>query len=180
MKQVDEELYQIIHRAKRGDKEAYAHLVKHFKDPVYRYALGMLNERMDAEDVAQEAFVKAYSAIAGLESEFAFTAWLFRIVSNLAKNRLKTRMRDRDLQTEVHETMMIDDVTPDPFEKLSMEEALARLTPEHREVVLLHDVQGYRYEEIAQVTSVPLGTVKSRLFAARMALRKELRKGEQP
>ncbi|MFB9328705.1 RNA polymerase sigma factor [Paenibacillus aurantiacus] len=172
-----EELQQVIRRAKRGDKEAYAQLVKDFKDPVYRYALGMLNERMDAEDIAQEAFVKAYYSLTSLESEFAFSSWLFQIVSNLAKNRLKKRVRERDYQVEANDST-VDRGSSDPSERISMEEALARLSMEHREVVLLHDVQGYRYEEIAQVTNVPLGTVKSRLFAARTALRKELRKGE--
>ncbi|WP_127531574.1 RNA polymerase sigma factor [Paenibacillus kobensis] len=173
---MDEELHRIIRRAKRGDKEAYAQLVKDFKDPVYRYALGMLNDRMDAEDIAQEAFVKAYYSLPGLESEFAFSSWLFQIVSNLSKNRLKKRMRERNYYEEAEESTMAE--PSDPSEKLSIEQSLARLSPEHREVILLHDVQGYRYEEIAQVTNVPLGTVKSRLFAARTALRNDLRKGE--
>lgn len=175
---MDEELHHIIHRAKHGDKEAYAQLVRQFKDPVFRYALGMLNDRMDAEDIAQEAFVKAYSSLSSLESEFAFASWLFKIVSNLSKNRLKKRMKERDFQEEANDSIIDRREASDPSERLSMEEALARLSVEHREVILLHDVQGYRYEEIAQVTNVPLGTVKSRLFAARMALRKELRKEE--
>ncbi|MGG1516978.1 sigma-70 family RNA polymerase sigma factor [Paenibacillus oryzisoli] len=174
---MDEELHQIIRRAKHGEKEAYAQLVRDFKDPVYRYALGMLNDRQDAEDVAQEAFVKAYYSLSGLESEFAFSAWLFQIVSNLAKNRLKKRIREHDYREDANDSM-IDRGPLDPSERLSIEEALAQLSLEHREVILLHDVQGYRYEEIAQITNIPLGTVKSRLFAARTALRKELRKEE--
>ncbi|GMK40780.1 ECF RNA polymerase sigma factor SigW [Paenibacillus sp. CCS19] len=175
---MDEELYRIIHLAKHGDKDAYAQLVKRFKDPVYRYALGMLNDRMDAEDVAQEAFVKAYYSLSSLESEFAFASWFFRIVSNLSKNRIMKKMKEQGFQEEADDSMIDTREASDPSERLSIEDAIAGLSVEHREVILLHDVQGYRYEEIAQVTKVPLGTVKSRLFAARMALRKQLRKEE--
>ncbi|PWW04737.1 RNA polymerase sigma-70 factor (ECF subfamily) [Paenibacillus cellulosilyticus] len=174
---MDEELHLTIQHAKLGDKEAYEQLVTQFKAPVYRFALGMLNDRMDAEDVAQEAFVKAYFALSNLESEYAFSSWLFRIVSNLCKNRLSKRAREREFQEEADETI-IDRDTPDPFVKVSMEQSLARLSVDHREVILLHDVQGYRYEEIASMLHIPMGTVKSRLFAARMALRDELRKGD--
>lgn len=173
---MDENLFHTIHRAKHGDREAFADLVKQFKGQVYRFAVGMVSDRMDAEDVSQEAFVKAFYSLSSLENEYAFSSWLIRIVSNLCKDRLKKRGKENWVREEVHET--IEDMgVSDPNEKLSIEEAMARLTVDHREVVLLHDVQGYHYEEIAEMVNVPLGTVKSRLFAARLALRKELTKG---
>jgi RNA polymerase sigma factor (sigma-70 family) len=176
---VDEELFRIIHRAKQGDREAFTNLVKRYKDQVFRHAVGMLGDRMEAEDVSQDAFVKAFYSLSNLDNEYAFSSWMIRIVSNLCKDRIKQRgklifaweeqiVRTRQMgYNESHENLMI-------------EEAMNRLTMEHREAILLHDVQGYRYEEISQLVGVPLGTVKSRLFAARLALRKELRRGDLP
>ncbi|BBH20380.1 ECF RNA polymerase sigma factor SigW [Paenibacillus baekrokdamisoli] len=175
---VDEELNHIIHRAKRGDREAFADLVKRYKGHVYRYAVGMLSDRMDAEDVSQEAFIKAYYSLSSLDNEYAFSSWMIRIVSNLCKDRLKKRTKEQGLNDEPSE-MIADQNLSDPLEKLSIEEGMSRLTIDHRGVLLLHEVQGYRYEEIAEMIEVPLGTVKSRLFAARIALRKELRKEDQ-
>ncbi|MBW7452731.1 sigma-70 family RNA polymerase sigma factor [Paenibacillus sepulcri] len=172
---MDEELYQIIHRAKRGDREAFADLVKRYKGHVYRFAVGMLRDRMDAEDVSQETFVKAFYSLSSLDNEYAFSSWIIRIVSNLCKDRLKKRGNEQRFRDEPDESV-IDRRSTDPSETWSLEDALSRLSVDHREVLLLHDVQGYRYEEIADMVEVPLGTVKSRLFAARMALRKELGK----
>ncbi|MCJ8013622.1 sigma-70 family RNA polymerase sigma factor [Paenibacillus sp. KQZ6P-2] len=171
---MNEELYQIIHRAKHGDREAFADLVRRYKGLVFRYAMGMLNDRMDAEDASQEAFVKAFFSLSNLDNEYAFSSWLFRIVSNLCKDRLKKITKERMLVREVNETI-VDTNFSDPLERLSIEEGISRLSVEHREVILLHDIEGFRYEEIADMIEVPLGTIKSRLFAARMALRKQLR-----
>lgn len=173
---MDEKLFHTIHRAKRGDLEAFADLVNLFKGQVYRFAVGMVCDRMDAEDLAQEAFVKAFYSLSNLENEYAFSSWLIRIVSNLCKDRLKKRGKENWIREEAHGAIEDKGLT-DLSEKLSIEEAMTRLSVDHREVVLLHDVQGYHYEEIAEMVGVPLGTVKSRLFAARLALRKELIKG---
>ncbi|ULO09827.1 RNA polymerase sigma factor [Paenibacillus sp. 19GGS1-52] len=174
----DEELYHIIQQAKQGNREAFSELVKRYKGPVYRYALGMLSERMDAEDISQEAFVKAFHSISNLENEYAFSAWLLRIVANLCKDRLKKRAKEQSFNTEPND-MIEDQRLSDPLETVSVQACMSRLSIDHREVIVLHDVQGYRYEEIAEMVEVPLGTVKSRLFAARMALRKELGKEDQ-
>ncbi|OKP66020.1 RNA polymerase subunit sigma-24 [Paenibacillus helianthi] len=175
---VDAELYHIIHGAKDGNQEAFAELVRRYKGHVYRYAVGMLNSRMDAEDVSQEAFVKAFYSLSGLDNEYAFSSWMMTIVSNLCKDRLKKRNKEQDFRDEPDECIA-DSSVSDPLAKLSVEESLARLSVDHREVILLHDVQGYQYEEIAKLLNVPIGTVKSRLFTARMSLRKELAKEDQ-
>jgi len=175
---VDEELYHIIHEAKGGNQEAFTKLVNRYKGTVYRFAVGMLTHHMDAEDVAQEAFVKAFYSLSSLENEYAFSSWMIRIVSNLCKDRLKKRAKDQGFGDEPNESI-VDPNLADPLEKMSLEESLGSLSVDHREVILLHDVQGYRYEEIADMVDVPIGTVKSRLFAARMALRKELARGDR-
>lgn len=175
---VNDELYQIIHKAKGGNQEAFTELVQRYKGQVYRFAVGMLSNRMDAEDVAQEAFVKAFYSLSRLENEYAFSSWMITIVSNLCKDRLKKRAKEQGISDEPDERIA-DSGWSDPIEKLSVEESLGRLSVDHREIILLHDVQGYHYEEIAGMMQVPVGTVKSRLFSARMALRKELAKEDR-
>lgn len=174
---VDEELSRIIYRARQGDEAAFAQLVNRFKGPVFRHALGMLGDRGEAEDAAQEIFIKAYQAIKKLEDVYAFYSWLMRIASNLCKDKLKQRAKQVE-SGEMPDESIADSLSPDPIFNLSMQDALSRLSVDHREILLLHDVQGFRYEEIAGLTGVPVGTVKSRLFAARMALRKVWIQGE--
>ncbi|WP_274651353.1 RNA polymerase sigma factor [Paenibacillus humicola] len=174
---VDEELRGIIELARRGDQDAFAKLVTRFKGHVYRYAAGMLGDRMDAEDAAQEAFTKAYFAMGKLDDAHAFFGWLMQIVTNHCKDKLRQRMKRFETGDMPDETVP-DTSAADPAVKMSIEEALGRLSIEHRETVLLHDVQGFRYDEIAKLTGIPIGTVKSRLFTARMSLRKLLDKGE--
>ncbi|MBB6669308.1 RNA polymerase sigma factor [Cohnella nanjingensis] len=175
---MDEELNRIISEAKQGSKDAFATLVHRFKNQVYRYAYGMLGDRMEAEDASQEVFIKCYYSLSRLENEFSFVSWLTRIVSNVCLDRLKKRQRENEVaqetagEGEAQERHMSNDL------KITIEEAMRQLTPEHREIMILHDVQGYRYEEIATQLGIPLGTVKSRLNAARLAFRIEMKRGE--
>jgi len=174
---VDEKLSRIIDRARRGDQEAFAELVIRYKGHIFRHAFGMLGDRGEAEDAAQEIFLKAYFALNKLDEVHAFSSWLMRIASNLCKDKLKQRTKTIETK-EVLKVTIPDHSAGDPNLKLSMQEALARLSVDHREILLLHDVQGFRYEEIADLTGIPIGTVKSRLFSARMSLRKIWNKGE--
>ncbi|WP_040948982.1 RNA polymerase sigma factor [Gorillibacterium massiliense] len=180
---MDEELNRIIREAKQGNKDAFAPLVHRFKDHVYRYAFGMLGDRMEAEDLSQEAFMKCYASLPQLESEFSFVSWLNRIVSNLCVDRLKKRNKETTKTTSqdalgdmeiksAREQHRVDSL------KQTIDEAMELLSPDHRKIILLHDVQGFRYEEIAEILEIPLGTVKSRLNAARLALRLVMRRGE--
>ncbi|MBW5449223.1 sigma-70 family RNA polymerase sigma factor [Cohnella sp. CFH 77786] len=174
---VDEELSRIIDRARRGDQEAFSELVIRNKGYVFRHAYGMLGDRGEAEDAAQEIFIKAFLALRNLDDVHAFSSWLLRIASNLCKDKLKQRAKNVKTQEMPNETIP-DLYGVDPALKFSIEEALARLSVDHREILLLHDVQGFRYEEIAELTGIPIGTVKSRLFSARMSLRKIWNKEE--
>ncbi|MBB6734473.1 RNA polymerase sigma factor [Cohnella zeiphila] len=180
---MDEELYRIIREAKQGKKDAFAILVRRFKDYVYRYAYGMLGDRMEAEDVTQEAFLKCYAALPRLENEFSFVSWLQRIVSNLCSDHLKKRQKEKT--KPIQETLSQMEISEARQRhsaqdlKWTIEESLKQLSPDHRQIILLHDVQGFRYEEIAQTLEIPVGTVKSRLNAARLALRQIMKKGEE-
>ncbi|MFE4570922.1 RNA polymerase sigma factor [Paenibacillus chitinolyticus] len=174
---VDEELSKIIERARRGNEEAFSELVTRFKGHVFRHAYGLLGDRGEAEDAAQEIFIKVYFALGKLDDVHAFYSWLMRIVSNLCKDKLKQRARSVEIGEMSNETVP-DFSARDPNLKVSLQEALSHLSVDHREILLLHDVQGFRYEEIAEQTGIPIGTVKSRLFSARMALRKIWNRGE--
>jgi RNA polymerase sigma factor (sigma-70 family) len=179
---VDEELHRIIHEAKRGSKDAFATLVHRFKDHVYRYAYGMLGDPMEAEDASQEAFIKCYYSLSRLENEFSFASWLTRIISNVCFDRLKKQQREIKSATGTSGDFEYRDAVDYRLAedlKKSIEEGMRQLSPDHRQMILLHDVQGYRYEEIAKLLGIPLGTVKSRLNAARLALRIEMKKGEE-
>lgn len=179
---MDDELYELIGRAISGNKEAFADLLRRFQGSVYRYAYGMLGDRMEAEDAAQEAFIKAYYALPRLENRFAFASWLMRIVANQCRDRLQKRSRERPASDELleHAGALALAAGEDSIERkqlqLSIEEAMRRLSPDHREVVLLRDVEGYSYEEIADMLLLPLGTVKSRINAARLGLRNEMKR----
>jgi len=177
MRVVDAKLSRIIDQARRGNQEAFAELVIRYKGHVFRHAFGMLGDRGEAEDAAQEIFTKAYFALGKLEDVHAFSSWLMRIASNYCKDKLKRRTRSIETK-EVLDVTIPDDSAGDLHLKLSLQEALARLSADHKEILLLHDVQGFRYEEIAELTGIPMGTVKSRLFSARMSLRKIWNKGE--
>lgn len=176
---MDQELNKLITKAKQGHQEAFALLLKRFKGHVYRYAYGMLGDRLEAEDVTQETFIKAYYSLSKLESEFAFTSWLTRIASHLCYDRLQRRKKESIItSTSLDEHEQHGSPTEGAIEqkqlRLTIEEAMAKLSPEHREAIILRDVQGYAYDEIASMLNIPSGTVKSRINAARAALRKEI------
>ncbi|MDP1511891.1 RNA polymerase sigma factor [Paenibacillus ottowii] len=174
---MDQELFRLIGKAKSGETEAFALLVKQYKDRVFRFAFGMLSDRMEAEDVSQEAFIKAYYSLSNLENSYAFSSWLTRIVSNLCYDRIKKRKKENIVSSDQIEAGISTQGIERRDLHLTIEEAMKTLSPEHREAILLRDVEGYTYDEIAGMLHIPLGTVKSRINAARLQLRKELKKG---
>lgn len=173
---MDQDLYRWIGEAKSGDKEAFAMLVKQYKDRVYRYAFGMLSDRMEAEDVSQEAFIKAFYSLSKLENRYAFSSWLTRIVSNICYDRIQRRKKEKIVSVELIDNSILNKGMEQADLHMTIQEAMKALSPEHREAVLLRDVEGYSYEEIAAMLNIPLGTVKSRINAARLMLRKEMKR----
>jgi RNA polymerase sigma factor (sigma-70 family) len=167
---LDDKLFTIIREAKQGSKIAFTLLMERYKDHVYRYAYGMLGDTMEAEDAAQETFIKVYYALPKLENEAAFSSWLTRIMSNICYDRhKKKKLKFSELNDQMYENQ-----TEQQQLRLSLTEAIQKLSIEHREVILLKDVQGYSYDEIGEMLKIPLGTVKSRINAARLRLRNEL------
>ncbi len=180
----------LVQRCKANDAAAFNEVVARYKDRVYGYVCRMIGPGADAEDLAQETFVRAYTNIHSFQSRATLNTWLFRIATNLCIDHIRRgqagRGRDASLSMEDPETRQgvereLPDNSHNPEQAAlnrelgrRIQEALQDLPPRLRAVVHLFDVEGLSYDEIARVVDCPLGTVKSRLFTARMALRAKL------
>lgn len=162
-------------RAREGDAGAFAELVRRHQDAVFRFVLRMVGTRDEALDLTQDAFVRAWQALPQWQPEAQFRTWLFRIASNAALDALRRR---RVVAFEpLDETWQVAAGEPDPEERLALKQrvaalgaGLAKLSAEHREILLLREVESMAYEEIGAVLGLSEGTVKSRLARARAAL----------
>lgn len=182
----------LIKAFQRGDKRAFDQLVIRHKDRIFNLCYRFIGDYEEANDSAQEAFVKAYGSLKTFRLESAFSTWLYRIAVNTCKNKLgsssyrakrKTVSLDNPGNNEVGALPMeIQNGTPSPLARMEEKErrrlvqtALDTLPAEFKMVVALRDIEGLSYEEIAQVTGLNLGTVKSRIARARTELRNKLR-----
>lgn len=179
----------LVERVQAGDKQAYGLLVAKYQRKLLRLVSRLVRDQAEAEDVTQEAFIKAYRALAGFRGDSAFYTWLYRIGVNTAKNWLVANGRRAPTSTELDnedaenfgESDLLRDV--DTPERLLMtkqigetvNEAMAELPEELRTAISLREVDGLSYEEIAQVMDCPIGTVRSRIFRAREAIAVRLR-----
>lgn len=172
----------LLDRARRGDARAFEQLAREIERPLYRHALRMLGHD-DAEDVVQDALLSAWRSLASFEGQ-SFRAWIFRIATNRALDKLRSRRRHPELPldppTDDDDVGWAEPAAPGPElaeiagdrEALMLvEQALAGLPAEQRAVLLLRDVEGFAYEEIATITSTEIGTVKSRIHRGRLAVR---------
>lgn len=180
----------LVQRAQANDRAAFNEIVLRYKAKVYNYISRMVRNALDAEDLTQETFVRAYLSIRSFQSRASLNTWLFRIATNLCidySRKQKTHLPALSLTQEQGEEVGSDvqrdipDLAFDPQRLLlnkelgrRLEEALHQLPEKLRTVVLLYDIEGLSYEEIASIVECPLGTVKSRLFNARAALREKL------
>ena len=174
----------LVRRARHGDLEAYDDLVKRYQERIYATIYHMTSNHEDANDLAQDAFIKAYQALKSFKGGSTFYTWLYRIAVNKTinflkqrKNRLHFSLNDIDFNAENDPDLvaLVSDKTP--FRNVGLtelqkklNEALHRLSEPHRMVVVLHDVQGMSHDEIADIMDCNIGTVRSRLFYARQQL----------
>lgn len=177
----------LVRRAQGGDATAYDELVRRYQRQIYGVVYHMTSHHEDANDLAQEAFVKAWQALKSFKGDSSFFTWLYRIAVNRTLNHLKQRkfrdgkhamsLNDLDVETEHHPDLvaLVSDKTPrrdvalgELKEKLN--DAMQRLSENHRVVVALHDVQGLPHDEIAKVLNCNTATVRTRLFYARQQL----------
>lgn len=178
----------LITRSQNGDIDAFEELVAKYERKVYAIAYRFMGNPEDAGDLTQEAFLKAYQSIKSFRQEASFSTWICRIVSNVCRDQLRKNKRqsqnslDEDVWLEegtVQKQLKDQRPTPDEvYESKELKEYLQglinNLNPEYKMVVILRDIQGYSYEEIAQILDCSLGTVKSRLNRARKALRDQI------
>lgn len=174
----------LVKQARRGDLKAYDELVRRYQERIYATIYHMTSNHEDANDIAQDAFIKAYQALKSFKGGSSFYTWLYRIAVNKTINFLKQRknkhhfsLNDLDFNTEhnpdlvalISEKTPLRDVGLTELQK-KLNEALFKLSEPHRMVVVLHDVQGQSHEEIAEIMDCNIGTVRSRLFYARQQL----------
>ena len=181
----ESEVQLLIERARSGDTRAFEDLARREERALYRHALRIVGTTSDAEDIVQDALFSAWRSIASFQG-LSFRAWLFRIATNRALDQLRSRKRRPELPLDPpddDEVTLAEPVAPGPDlaqiagdrEALAaVESALEALPAEQRTALLLRDVEGFAYEEIAVITSVEIGTVKSRIHRGRLAVRNAL------
>jgi RNA polymerase sigma-70 factor, ECF subfamily len=179
---------QLVQRVQAGDKSAFNLLVLKYQHRVLKLVGRFVSDAAEAEDVAQDAFLKAYRALASFRGESAFYTWLYRIAINTAKNALVANRRrpvdfNLDLQDpEQYERQarLKDEDTPegvlltDEIREV-VERAMEQLPEDLRRAIVLRELEGMSYEEIAEAMDCPVGTVRSRIFRAREAIDKKLK-----
>ncbi len=178
--------FRLVEQAQKGDMRSYDELVTRHRGRIYAMIRNMIHQEADAWDLSQEVFIKAWQALPRFESKARFSTWLYRIAHNTVYDFTRKRKIESsgELNDEIFEKDRIDPAsitTPSGGEspddtmahgelRVKIQQALDKLSPEHREVVVLKDVQGLSYKEIAEVMESTLGTVMSRLFYARQKL----------
>ena len=183
----DETDQQLVRRVQAGDKSAFNVLVLKYQHRVLKLVSRFVNDSAEAEDVAQEAFIKAYRALASFRGDSAFYTWLYRIAINTAKNALvSNRRRPVDFNLDLQDPEQYDrharlkeSDTPEGVlltEEIRavVEEAMEQLPEDLRTAIVLRELEGLSYEEIAEAMDCPVGTVRSRIFRAREAIDKKL------
>lgn len=171
----------LISRARTGDREAFGALVEQYRDNVYRLAYRMCGNAYDADEAAQEAFVAAWRALPNFRGDAKFSTWLYRLTTNAAIDVMRREKRHKAVGDG--EMMEVADTSNSPQETVerteqqeAVQRALATLSAEYREVLLLRYMEELDYAEIAEVLKLPSGTVKSRINRAKAALKSALLK----
>ncbi|MFZ6639136.1 RNA polymerase sigma factor RpoE [Undibacterium sp. TC4M20W] len=179
----------LVERVQRGDKKAFELLVSKYQRKLMRLVSRLVYDHAEAEDVVQEAFIKAYRALPNFRGESAFYTWLYRIGVNTAKNHLVTQGRRAPTSTESDVDEAESFVDADGLRDINTPEsllaskqiaetvnlAMSTLPEELRNAITLREIEGLSYDEIAEVMLCPIGTVRSRIFRAREAIAEKLR-----
>lgn len=176
----------LIARFQQGDVQAFDVLVRRYKDQLLNYVFRFVGNRVDAEDIVQETFLRVYKNKHYYKEIAKFSTWVYTIAGNLAKTELRRRKRRRifSVSNFVNEERDYDipDIDNNPEQEVDgaitdniIQRAIDKLPPKFKEVILLRDVQGFAYEEISQILSIPLGTVKSRVNRGRLKLQEDLK-----
>jgi RNA polymerase sigma-70 factor (ECF subfamily) len=171
---------ELIQRCLNGDKEAFVVLVDQYKKPVFNLAYRMLGDYEEARDASQDTFLRVYQTLGRFRIGERFSPWLFRIAQNLCLDRLRSRKKTR-VSWDESQAERIVDPSPSPEDETErreairgVREAVAELPEQYRLLVVLAHLQGRSYQEIGDITGLPMTIVKNRLFRARGMLREKL------
>lgn len=178
----------IIQRAKKGDRGAFAELVDLYKDKIYHISYRMLGNKQEAEDVAQETFLRVYANLDNYDPQYKFSTWIYRIASNLSIDHIRKRKQTLSLDAEVAGSDGMDwhdrfaDMGKGPEEEVLTDElqeevqgAIMSLNPNYRAVMILRYIEDLSLQEISEAIALPISTIKTRIHRGREALRKKLR-----
>lgn len=179
---------ELISRALEGDQQAYKEILMRYRNPLYNLLYRMVHNKMETEDLVQEAFIKAFSSLASFNDEYAFSTWLYKIAINncidhFRKKKLKTfsldkpiSSKDGEIRREFPDASYRPDKTLLSKEKDKLiEDAIQNLPEKYRISIVLRHSEDKSYEEISQILNIPLGTVKARIFRAREMLKRQLK-----
>lgn len=177
-----------IKQVKKGDQAAFEDIVLFYQDKIYQHCNRMLGNAHEAEEIAQEAFIRAYINIHSYDERRKFSTWLYRIATNLTIDRLRKRKPDYYLDAEVKGTEGLDmysqlaaeeKLPEDELEELELQnyiqKQIAELPPKYRSIIMLRYLEDFSLQEISEILDIPIGTVKTRVHRGREALRKKLR-----
>lgn len=180
-----------IIEVKKGNQAAFGDIVAHFQQRIYQHCFRMLRNRHDAEDIAQEAFIRAYINIDRYDEKRKFTTWLYRIATNLAIDRIRKRKPDYYLDAEIkgaeelnlYSNLAVDDILPEEKviqleQETYIHTAIAELPRKYRLTIMLFYIDGFVLKDISQILDIPIGTVKTHLHRGREALRKKIQRGK--
>lgn len=179
---------ELIRQALEGDQQAYTEILKKYRAPLYNLLYRMVKNKMETEDLVQEAFIKAFNSLASFNDDYAFSTWLYKIAINncidhFRKKKLKTfpidkpiESKDGTIQREFPDASYQPDKSLLSKEKNKLiDEAIQNLPEKYRTAIVLRHNDDKSYDEISDIMGIPLGTVKARIFRAREMLKKQLK-----
>ena len=179
----------LVRGLKCGSPESFRLLLRRYQNPIYAYVCRLIDDPVEAEDLTQDVFVKVFRKVDGFREDCSFKTWLYRIAANESSNRRRwfSRHRSREVAEPVDDSTQnsfaerLADPGRSPFDQIQHREhrdilidALRTLDPRYREAVVLRDIAGFSYNEIAETLGISLGTVKSRILRGREALKRYL------
>jgi RNA polymerase sigma-70 factor, ECF subfamily len=179
---------QLINECLQGRLEAFSELVRRYQDRLYNAVFRFLNDAEDAQDVTQEAFLSAWQALSRFKGDAKFFTWIYRIAINHAIDLKRKQKISQGLEVHLNDEIQPvatstsnrpEDAAERREEGEKLRKALNLLSPEHRMVLILKDIDGMKYEEMADTLEVPIGTIRSRLHRARFELRDILERQEE-
>ena len=181
--QAEQDDARLVKASQRGDQDAFALLVQRHQRRVFNMVLRMLQDYEDADEVTQEAFLAAWQGLPSFRGEARFATWLYRIAYRCCLRQLEQRKRERDLQAVIQAEQILDRMNKEQRAEDSLElrdrqamvrQQMEQLPTKYRSVLVLRHLQEMTYEEMADILSMPIGTIKTHLFRARNLLKERL------